>query len=656
MARQASPPSATPRRGGPGEIRCLRYAVVGTAGHIDHGKSALVKALTGVDPDRLEEEKRRGMTIDLGFAHFDLPSGLRVGLVDVPGHERLIKNMLAGAAGVDLVLLVIAADEGIMPQTREHLDILRFLRVRRGIVVLNKADLVSDPEWLALVREDVTALAAGTFLEDAPILPTSARTGAGIPDLVAAMDRALQEIPLRDAAAPARLPVDRSFTMAGFGTVVTGTLWTGRIRTGDVLELLPAGREIRVRQVQSHGTVVEEAHAGQRVALNLAGVAKDEVVRGHVLAAPGSFRPSQMFDVRLRLLEGAPPLPHHGRVRLYLGADEVIGRVRLLDRDRLGPGESAVAQLRLERTTVAVRGDPFVLRRYSPMITVGGGEIITVAAAVRRRGTATVEALAAHETSGFDAHVLGAIAEAGVHGTTVEALAQQTGATRERVAGQVAACVEGRQVIQIRGRLFGREVAAQIRRAVLDTLQSYHRAAPWRIGMPRDDLKSRVFGAGDDRLYSRVLDALVEAGDVAVRGAFAHAGGFVPVRAPAEEAAGPAIEEAFRQGRYAPPARQDALAHVPDRAAADRMFQALLDEGVLVDVGSDVVFHRDVLVEIEAKVVAHIVAHGDITVAALRDELGSSRKYTLTVLEYFDARHLTRRIGDKRVLVRPPGP
>ncbi len=644
MARHAIPPA-------PGG---LRYAVVGTAGHIDHGKSALVRALTGIDPDRLEEEKRRGMTIDLGFAHLDLPSGLRVGLVDVPGHERLIKNMLAGAAGVDLVLLVIAADEGIMPQTREHLDILRFLRVRRGIVVLNKVDLVSDPEWLALVRDDVAALCAGTFLEGAPVLPVSARTGAGIPDLVTAMDRALRETPSRDADAPARLPVDRSFTMAGFGTVVTGTLWTGRIRAGDLLELLPLGREVRVRQIQSHGLVVDEAHAGQRVALNLAAVAKDEVVRGYVLASPGSLRRSQVLDVRLRLLADAPPLPHHARIRLYVGADEVIGRVRLLDRDRLEPGQTAVGQLRLERATVVARGDPFVLRRYSPMATIGGGEVITAVASIRRRGAATVEALDAHAASGFDAQVLGALREANARGTTVEALAQELGATRERGAAQAASHVEAGQAIQIHGRLFAREVAERIRGDVLRILAGYHGTAPWRTGMPRDDLKSRVFAAGDDRLYSHVLDGLAADGQVAVRGQFVRAVGFAPVRTPEEEAAARAIEETYRRGRYAPPGREEVHARAPGRAAAERMFQALLDEGVLVDVGSDVIFHRDVLAEIEARVVAHIAEHGEITVAALRDQLGSSRKFTLTVLEYFDARHLTRRVGDKRVLVRPP--
>lgn len=630
-----------------------RPAVVGTAGHIDHGKSALVKALTGIDPDRLEEEKRRGMTIDLGFAHFDLPSGRRVGIVDVPGHERLIRNMLAGATGIDLVLLVIAADEGVMPQTREHLDILRFLRLERGIIVLNKIDLVTDPEWLPLVMEDIRALANGTFLQGAPVIPVSARTGEGIAQLVAAMENALAEVSPRPVEAPMRMPIDRAFIMAGFGTVVTGTLWAGRVRTGDALDLLPLGREVRVRHVQSHGVTVAEAAAGQRVALNIVGATKDEIARGHVLATPRSLLPTALLDVRVRLLAGAPSIRHHERVRLYVGADEVIGRIRLLDRARLAPGETGVAQLRLERTTVVARGDPFVLRRYSPMVTVGGGDVISARAGLRRRGAAAAAAVAAEEGSGFEDQINAAVASAGRTGATIDGMAQEVGASPDRVAAQVAASVAAEQVIDLRGRLFSREVVRRIEEDVLRALAVYHEATPWRRGMPRDELKTRAFGSGDDRLYGHALEALAASGRIAIEDAFTRLTGFTPVRSAAEQAAWTQIEDAFRRGRYAPPARDDALSGVRDRAVADRMFQALLDDGCLVVVGAEIVFHRDVLEEIRAQVVAHIGAHGEITVAALRDHLGSSRKYTLTVLEYFDTIRLTRRVGDKRVLARP---
>jgi selenocysteine-specific elongation factor len=629
------------------------YAVVGTAGHIDHGKSALVRALTGIDPDRLEEEKRRGMTIDLGFAHFDLPSGRRVGLVDVPGHERLIRNMLAGATGIDLVLLVVAADEGIMPQTREHLDILRFLQVRSGIVVMNKIDLVTDPEWLELVTEDMRALAAGTFLEGAPILAVSARTGDGIPSLAAAIDAALQEIAPRQVDTPARLPIDRSFTMAGFGTVVTGTLWAGRIRTGDLLELQPSGREVRVRQVQSHGLVVDRAVAGQRVALNIVGVGKDEIVRGNALVSPRSLQPTDLLDVRVQLLQNAPPLGHHGRIRMYVGADEVIGRIRLLDRSRLDPGESAVAQLRLERPTTVARGDPFVLRRYSPMATVGGGEVITVHAPLRRRGAASAQAVADQATSGFEEQLDAALAVAGRSGTTADALAREVGATQDRVAAQTQAWAAAHQLVELRGRFFSGRVAQQIQEDVLQTLTAYHAATPWRRGMPRDELKTRVFESGDDRLYGYALDTLVPAGRIAVEDDFVRLAAFSPTRTPVEIAARRTIEEAFRSGGYAPPGREDVLRGLVDRAPAERMYQTLLDDGILVNVGGDILFHQSVLQEIQSRVLTHIAEHGEITVATLRDQLGSSRKFTLTVLEYFDTLHLTRRVGDKRVLARP---
>src|SRR5215472_9204580 len=357
----------------------LRLAVVGTAGHIDHGKTALVRRLTGVDTDRLPEEKKRGISIDLGFAPLVTPAGARVGIVDVPGHERFVKNMLAGVGGVDLVLLVIAADEGVMPQTREHFSIVKLLGVERGVIALTKQDLVDD-DWLKMVTRDVSALVAGSFLEQAPIVPVSAVTGVGTPELLAALDAQLSAAGARGADDPMRLPVDRVFTVEGFGTVVTGTLWRGAVRTGDVLELLPSGAQVRVRRVQVHGETVEEALAGQRTALALHGVERDQVTRGDWLCAPGSLRPSRVLDVRFELLSDYPrEWKPDTRVRFHLGASEIIGRLLLLGTSAGGglcAGETALAQLRLEQPTVAARGDRFVIRSYSPSRTVGGGAVI----------------------------------------------------------------------------------------------------------------------------------------------------------------------------------------------------------------------------------------------------------------------------------------
>ncbi|MDI6773041.1 MAG: selenocysteine-specific translation elongation factor, partial [bacterium] len=362
----------------------MRPVTIGTAGHIDHGKSALVRALTGTDPDRLAEEQRRGMTLDLGFAHLDLPGGRRVGIVDVPGHEALVHNMLAGAGGIDLVMLVVAADEGAMPQTREHVDILRFLSPSGGVVVINKMDLAPDPEWVAAVEEDLAGLVAGTVLDGAPVVRVSAKTGEGLADLVAVLERLVEGVPERSADGPARLPVDRSFTMQGFGTVVTGTVWNGRIRYGDTLVLLPSGRETRVRGVQVHGEAVQEAAAGSRAAVNLAGIEKSEVGRGDVLATPGAFRVTDRLDIRLRMLPRAPALRHAARLHVHIGAGETIARVALIGRASLGPGEEGLAQLRLDKPVVAVHGDRFVVRRYSPTSTMGGGIVLNPAPPQRR--------------------------------------------------------------------------------------------------------------------------------------------------------------------------------------------------------------------------------------------------------------------------------
>lgn len=632
----------------------MRHFVVGTAGHIDHGKSALVKALTGTDPDRLEEEKRRGMTIDLGFAHFDLPSGRRVGIVDVPGHERLIKNMLAGATGIDLVLLVIAADEGVMPQTREHLDILRFLPVKRGVVVLNKIDLVQDADWLALVNDDIQTLTAGSFLEGAPVLGVSAKTGQGLAELVGTMDRILDELPARETHAPARLPIDRVFVIAGFGTVVTGTLWSGRIAPGEILELLPQGQAVRVRGIQVHGLETHEALAGSRVALNLVGVEKEEVSRGDVLCTPGTFRPTTLTDVRVQLLPTAPPLTHLARLRLYIGSDEAIGRVVLLDRARLEPADAVVGQIRLEKPIVVASKDPIVIRRYSPMTTVGGGEIITAHPPRRRRGTASVTEIEQTARAGLDDRLEAAVREAGRSGATVDELMRHLGVAKAQVDEVLSRLSETGRLIQIRGRLFQASVGEAIAAAISRVVNEYHRVVPWRLGIPKDELKAKAFGAGDDRFYAHLLARLVRDGVIEEVGGFFRRPDYRPVRTPQETQVRDQIVSALLAGRFAPPSREDLTEHVGDAKAFDRVCQALQDEGLIVEVAPGVIFHKEILGEIKATVVAHIAANGSITVGALRDRLGTSRKFALTVLEYFDTIRVTRRVGDQRVLVEHP--
>lgn len=628
--------------------------VIGTAGHIDHGKSALVKALTGTDPDRLEEEKRRGMTIDLGFAHFDLPSGRRVGIVDVPGHERLIKNMLAGATGIDLVLLVVAADEGVMPQTREHLDILRYLPVRDGIVILNKIDLVEDPAWITLVKEDVAALVVGTFLDDAPVVEVSARTGQGIPELVKTMDGMLDAVPTRQTDAPVRLPVDRSFVMPGFGTVVTGTLWSGRIAAGDVLEILPEGKSVRVRGVQSHGQNIDAGVAGSRVAVNLVGVEKEEVQRGDALCTPGVFSPTTLIDARVRLLPSAPPASHRMRLRLYLGSDEAIGRLILLDRTRLEPNQSTPAQIRLEKPIVAAARDPFVVRRYSPMLTMGGGEVINAHPPRRRREPVSVAAIEQSSTAGSTERLEAALQGAAMTGAAADDLVRAATASRAQVDEVVDQLAKADRVIQIRGRLYHKSAADQVAAAIEREVSAYHSSAPWRPGIPKDELKTRAFGAGDNRLYAHVLSQLVAKAVVEEAGEFIRRPGHTPTVSREEARVRDHIVRALIAGRFAPPAREEIAGTISEGAIFDRMFQLLLDEGTIVEVAPGVFFHPEVLDEIKTLVTTEVNARGSITVAALRDRLGTSRKYALTVLEYFDTIKVTRRVGDARVLaIRP---
>ncbi len=627
--------------------------VVGTAGHIDHGKSALVKTLTGIDPDRLEEEKRRGMTIDLGFAHFDLPSGRRVGVVDVPGHERLIKNMLAGATGIDLVLLVIAADEGIMPQTREHLDILRYLPVRRGIVVLNKLDLVEDADWLTLVREDVKALVVGTFLEGAPVIELSARTGRGVPALIEELDRMLDHLPEPPVDAPVRLPIDRAFTMVGFGTVVTGTLWGGRIALGDTLELLPQGRAVRVRGVQSHGQVVGAGIAGSRVAVNLTGVEKIEVERGNVLCTPGVFRPTHLIDVRVQLLATTSILPHLARIRLCLGSDEVIGRLVLLDRPRIEPADSATAQIRLEKPIVAAVGDPFVIRRYSPMTTVGGGEVANAHPPKRRRGADSVAAIEQISAAELPERLEAAVRDAGRHGATAEEMMKHLSVGRAQLEVSLPGLVNRGQLMVIRGRLFHRHAADAVAEAIVREVEARHETEPWRVGIPKEELKAKTFGTGDNHLYAHLMGELIAAGKVEEAGDFVRRPGYAPPVDPKLAGARDRILRILLEGRFAPPGVNEIARRTADDAAFGRVFRTLRDEGFVVEIGSDVFFHRDVLEEIKRVAAHEIRKQGNITVATLRDTLGTSRKYALAVLEYFDSIKLTRRVGDARVLLAP---
>jgi len=621
-----------------------RSTVIGTAGHIDHGKSALVRALTGIDPDRLAEEQRRGMTIDLGFAHLDLPSGLLLSFVDVPGHGRLIRNMLAGAAGFDLVLLVIAADEGVMPQTREHLDILRFLRVPKGIVVLSKRDLV-DQEWLAMVTEDVRAYLTGTFLADAPIVAVSSRTGEGLPELVRTIDRALSAGSRRTAEGPARLPVDRSFVMPGFGTVVTGTIWSGRIAVDDSLVILPAGKSARIRGIQSHGRPVTVARAGQRAALNLGGVSCEDVTRGDVIATLGAFVVATAFDARLHLLPGAPAMKHLDRVRVHIGTAETIGRVALLEESRLEPGRSTYVQVRLEAPTVAARGDPFVIRRFASPLTWGGGEVLQVNPPRHRRKDAGVaESLARLEGGDPRMAVLAALERAGVAGATLDEIARIAAVPREIVAAVSAALAEEGATRAAKDRVFLASIVAREADAIVEALRAYHARVSWRVGMPRAEwstLARRRAGEGLAALVLNAAAAHVEDHGEFVR-VFGHQPSFTPSQATARLRIGARLTGGGTEGLTKEEVAQ-ALGN-----DAEPVLQWLIDNGTALELRG-LIFARAAIEDAATRIVGHLRTVQTLSVAQARDLLGSSRKYILPILEHFDTIGLTRRKGEVRV-------
>ena len=623
-----------------------RLAVVGTAGHIDHGKTALVRRLTGVDTDRLPEEKQRGISIDLGFAPLVTPAGVRVGIVDVPGHERFVKNMLAGVGGIDLVLLVIAADEGVMPQTREHLAILKLLGIPRGIVVLTKRDLV-EADWVAMVRRDVTSLLSGTALADAPVVEFSAVSGAGTAELLAALDAVLAAVPPRSAHEPARLPVDRVFTMEGFGTVVTGTLWRGLVRTGDTLELLPLGRTVRVRRVQVHGVTVDAAHAGQRTALALHGVERAEVERGDWLVAPGSLRASPMLDVRFELLDDYPrEWKRDTRVRFHLGASERIGRLVLLEGDTLAPSGSALAQVRLEKPAVAARGDRFVIRSYSPARTVGGGSVIEPVAVRRRRGAgAALDTLALHESGSLEARVLeklGALERPAAVATIAQAVSApeaEVVAALARLAGTGAAEVAP-------GRWLGAARWQEAREAIAREVRAFVDKFPARYGIMKGELKSGLRGAMDAALFDAAFDALLAEGQIVQRGERVRPAD-APWEPPTEtlrllegveaelEAAGLAVPEVSawqsRLGKNA--AEVVALGFFLDR---------------LVRVSQELTYTTGQLEGLRTKLAAWFEKKPALTMAEFKDLAGVSRKYSVPLLEHTDRIGWTARVGDER--------
>ncbi len=617
--------------------------VIGTAGHVDHGKSTLVEALTGIDPDRLREEKERGMTIDLGFAWLELPSGNETSIVDVPGHERFVNNMLAGVGGIDLALLVVAADESVMPQTREHLAILDLLRIERGLVAVTKKDLV-DEDWLSLVVADVEDLLKGTTLEGSPVVTVSATTRDGLPELVGTIDRLLQEAgPRKDLGRP-RLPIDRAFTMSGFGTVVTGTLIDGRLEAGQEVELVLGGTTTRVRGLQTHRRKLEEATPGSRVAVNLSGVSPDRINRGEVLTVPGWLRPSSAMDVRLSVIPDAPrPVRHNMFVTVHTGSSEVLAQVRLLEGDRAEVGETTWAQLKLSEPLAIMKGDYFVIR--SNRTTLGGGNIVDPRPRRHRRRHAPIlERLAVMEMGSEREILLKSIelSEPGEFRALVNRAnldPADAGAELEAMVSEGAAVALGKKKIGPGVLLYTAAGWAAVSDRARKALEDYYREHPLRKGEPKEEFRSRM--GMTPSVFNAVFARLQEEGVAVEDGTMVRLPDRERKLTGAQQEAADAYLARLEAGRFSPPT---------DAEIGPEILNLLADDGQVVKVSENVVFSASVYQEMVERIRTHIAERGEITVAEVRDLFDTSRKYALALMDHLDHQRITRRVGDARVL------
>jgi len=633
----------------------MKQIILGTAGHIDHGKTALVKALTGIDTDRLKEEKERGITIELGFAYLDLPGGDRIGIVDVPGHERFVKHMVAGAGGIDIVALIIAADEGVMPQTREHLDICSLLGVERGVVVLTKIDLV-DQDLRELAVEDIKGFTRGTFLEQAPIIPVSAVTGQGLGDLIAALEHLVGQVEERSSAGLFRLPIDRVFSMKGFGTVVTGTLVSGQVKTGDAVEILPSRILVKVRGIQVHNAKVEQAMAGQRIAVNLQGVEKSSVQRGEVLLHPGTVEPTNLVDVEIIHLSHAPrPLKNGVMLRFHTGTSYQMAKIFLLGANELKPGARGYAQIRLQDAVVALPTDRFVLRGSSQIQTIGGGIILDAHPQRHKRFKGNVIAALEQLRGGAPTFVLGFhIKKGGKKGMELKKLAGYTHITPAILAATIQELLSRRQVIKFdreAERVVDGGIYNQLKDEMIQALEKYHAENPLKPGMPKEELKSKLPSEVDAKLFNTLLSDLMGRGAMVAEKDKVRLAGYSIALGGKQLALGGEIERIMRRSGLTPPSTKELVEQL---GTSEKEVQAILsllaNEGQVVKLKDGVYFHREPLDALRGQLVAFLTAKGRISTQDFKSLTNASRKYTIPLAEYFDAIKVTVRVGDDRVL------
>ena len=634
----------------------MRNVIVGTAGHIDHGKTALVKLLTGIDADRLKEEQERGITIDLGFANLDLDEMTRIGFVDVPGHERFVKNMLAGVGGIDVVMLVVAADESIMPQTREHLEICSLLHVPYGLTAVTKIDTV-ESELAELVEMEIRDYLKHTFLGGAPIVRVSARTGEGKTALIDALRGVVADVPPKNASGVFRLPVDRCFTMKGFGTVVTGTLVSGTVRRDQEVQMLPSGKLARVRGLQVHSAAVEMAEAGQRTAINLQGVDVRDVHRGMVLTDAGLFEAASVFDCHLELLSSATgPIKRRKRIRFHVGTAEIMGYVSLLGEDAMAPGEDGFAQIRLEEPVLALPGDRFIVRQYSPMVTIGGGEILAVGPRKHRLGDGRViEALAFFKSANSEDRLMAFIEDAGLGTRTIPDLVTQTGEAAEDVRRHLSSLREKGGVRLLSDAPFTVVSASAFDKAaaaVMAYVLEFHDTHPLLKGVSREELKTRLFRRCPSRVFHAVMEHLSVQEEITVAEDIVHAFGRKVTLEAAEEKIREHLDAEFRRRGLEVASPEEIITGLGiNRQAAQKILRLMVQDGTLAKVSEDLMVHRSLVDEIVAALRSRKDSRPTFGVGEFKDLVGVSRKYAIPLLEYLDREGVTRRVGSDRKIL-----
>ncbi|MGA7875287.1 MAG: selenocysteine-specific translation elongation factor [Desulfoferrobacter sp.] len=635
----------------------MKQVILGTAGHIDHGKTSLIRAMTGIDTDRLKEEKLRGITIELGFAYADLPNGDRLGIVDVPGHERFVRHMVAGATGIDMVALIIAADEGVMPQTREHMEICQLLRVKKGLVALTKIDLVDDPEWIEMVKEDVAEFLVGTFLENAPIVPLSAATGEGIEEFKKVLTRLVEETEPRSSDGPFRLSVDRVFSMRGFGTVVTGTSISGRLQIGAPVIVYPSGHKTKVRGIQVHNEDVEEVLPGQRTAINLQSTERALIQRGNVIATPGALVPSHMVDVYLELLPSAPRvLKNRAKIRFHTGTAENLATVVLLNEDELKPGEKAFAQIRLDEPAAVLRADRFVIRSYSPVLTIGGGSILHPLPH-KHKGHDKREAAKSLETllDGDDPSIiLWHVLDAGWGGVSEQELRIRANVAAKLFDKTLQQFISQKKAIlydKENRRLIHPEVMDKLKGMILESLADYHKRFPLKTGMPKEELAAQLPKPVDVKLYNFILRQLAEDDQIAQEMEWVRLTAHKIDLTKDEEIIRERIEKSYLQADLQPPFFKEVAAKLPGTARQHQdVLEWMFSQGILVKVKEDLYFHKAALENLKQRLIDFFKENEELSAPQFKEITQASRKYTIPLLEYFDSQKVTVRVGDVRRL------